>query len=260
MQQLKQPQWRQQWSMFEDKEIFLFKDWIYPNVLNDFKDKEVLECGCGGGQHSSLIAPFAKEIVAVDLNTRDIAKEKNKELTNVTFLEADISEMDLERQFDIVFSLGVIHHTDNPDKAVANLKQHLKGGGRLIFWVYSKEGNFLVRNIVEPLRKTFFKNIGRKSLLYFSRITTFLMYLPIYTLYKLPLKFLPYYEYFKNFRRLSFNRNTLNVFDKLNAPQVHFISREKIDQWFNVEEFKDIQISSYRGVSWRASGTKRCLK
>lgn len=246
--------------MFEDKEVFLFRDWIYPNTLDDFKDKEVLECGCGGGQHTSFVAPFAKEIVAVDLNTKDIAADKSRSLANAAFLEADISQMDLGREFDIVFSIGVVHHTDDPDKTVANLKRHLAGGGRLILWVYSKEGNSLVRNIVEPLRKAFLKNLNRKRLLTLSKAITFLLYISVYTLYKLPFKSLPYYDYFRNFRKLTFARNTLNVFDKLNAPQVIFISKEMVERWFPKEEFEDVRISPYLGVSWRASGTKRCLK
>lgn len=49
--QKKHKEWHSQWSMLKDDELFLFKDWIYPNVLEDFKDKEVLECGCGGAAY-----------------------------------------------------------------------------------------------------------------------------------------------------------------------------------------------------------------
>ncbi|MFA6319117.1 MAG: hypothetical protein WC943_17025, partial [Elusimicrobiota bacterium] len=73
----------------------------------------------------------------------------------------------------------------------------------------------------------------------------------------LPLRFLPYYEYFENWRILSYSRNMLNVFDKLNAPQTHFIRKERIERWFSPSEFQDIHISPYKGVSWRGSGTKR---
>lgn len=257
MQHPKQNEWTEQWFMFSDDELFLFKDWIYPNTLDDFKDKEILECGCGGGQHTSFIAPYAKEIAAVDLNTIEIAKERNGQFNNINFLELDIAKMDLKRQFDFVISIGVVHHTDNPDKTVNNLKRHVKEGGRLILWVYSKEGNFIAETVIEPLRNFFLKNISRKKLFILSKILTSLMYIPIYSVYKLPLRFLPYYDYFGNFRKLSFNRNNLNVFDKLNAPQVEFISRERVSSWFNYDEFKNVHISLYKGVSWRASGTKR---
>ena len=255
--QTKQSEWHQQWSLLEDNELFLFNDWILPNTLEDFRGKDVLECGCGGGQHTSFIAPYAKWLTAVDLNTTDIARIRNKDAGNVEFVEADIAAMDLGKQFDIVFSIGVIHHTDNPDRTIANLTKHVKPGGKLIVWVYSKEGNELVEHVVEPLRKSFLKNMSRDSLLGISKAVTASLYLPVFSLYLLPLKFLPFYEYFGNFRKLSFERNTLNVFDKLNAPQVDFISRERIKKWFSAETFKDININAYKGVSWSGSGTKK---
>lgn len=256
MGQVKQKEWQEQWERFQDNELFLFKEWIYPNTLDDFKGKTVLECGCGGGHHISFMAPYASEIAAVDLNTVDIARERNKQYRNVSFIEADIAEMNLGRRFDIVISCGVVHHTDNPEKTVENLKTHLKSGGRIILWVYSKEGNFLIERLVEPIRKGILEGKSREKLHLISKVITSLMYIPIYSIYRLPVGFLPFYDYFDNFRKLSFERNTLNVFDKLNAPQTDFISRERIENWFNEEEFQDIHISSYKGVSWCVSATK----
>ncbi|MEE8239660.1 MAG: hypothetical protein V3R16_00200 [Nitrospirales bacterium] len=43
-------EWVAQWSMFQDDESFLFRDWIAPATMEDFRDKDVLECGCGGRQ------------------------------------------------------------------------------------------------------------------------------------------------------------------------------------------------------------------
>lgn len=254
--QAKQKEWHRQWSLLEDNELFLFNDWILPNKLDDFRGKDVLECGCGGGQHTSFVAPYANSVTAVDLNTTDIARKRNAGAENVEFVEADIATMDLGRQFDIVFSIGVIHHTDDPDRTVENLARHVKPGGRLIVWVYSKEGNKMVEHIVEPVRKKFLMNMNRESLLSVSRFVTAMLYAPVYTLYFLPLKFLPFYEYFGNFRKLSFERNTLNVFDKLNAPQVDFISRDRIEKWFDRSKFADVSIDPYKGVSWSGSGTK----
>ena len=257
MQQKKQSEWHEQWSMLQDDELFLFKEWIAPVTLEDFKGKEVLECGCGGGQHTSYVAPFASVHYAVDLNTPDIARERNKDKNNIQYVEADIATMDLGKQFDFVFSIGVVHHTDSPDNTFENMKKHTRQGGKTIVWVYSKEGNWMVEKIVEPMRKAFLVNMSRKGLLFLSRIITFFMYIPIYTVYLLPLSFLPFYEYFQNFRKLTFYRNTLNVFDKLNAPQVDFISRERIGKWFNGNDYKDIHITAYKGVSWTGIGTKK---
>jgi SAM-dependent methyltransferase len=255
--QIKHEEWNRQWTIFDDQELFLFKDWIAPYTLEDFKGKDVLECGCGGGQHTSFLAPLVKSIVAVDLNTVAIARERNKRFANVECIEGDIAAMDLARTFDIVFSIGVVHHTDDPDKTVENLLRHVKPGGILIVWVYSKEGNFLARKVVEPFRNYFLKRFSREFVLVVSKVITLMLYLPIYTIYLLPMKFLPYHAYFANFRKLSFNRNLLNVFDKLNAPQVQFISKERITGWFDAQTFECSAISSYNNVSWRGSGRIR---
>lgn len=256
MPQRKQEEWSTQWGAFQDNEEFLFLDWIYPSVLEDFRDKDVLEGGCGGGQHTRILAALANRITAVDLNTIKIAKKFNDRFRNIDFIDGDIAAIQLDRKFDIVFSIGVIHHTDNPDKTFENLKNHTKPGGKLIIWVYSDEGNLLVKMIVEPLRKIFLKRISHKNLILLSKIITVFLCLPVYTIYLLPLRFLPYYDYFGNFRKLSFLRNTLNVFDKLNAPQVIFITRSKVEQWFNPGEFCNVHISRYKGVSWRGSGIR----
>ena len=255
--QPQQDEWHAQWSMFEDHELFLFQDWIRPLTLEDLRGKSVLEAGCGGGQHTAFMAPYARELVAVDLNTTAIARVRNRAASNVTFVEADIASMDLGRRFDVVLSIGVVHHTDDPDRTVANLARHVVPGGRLALWVYSREGNALIAHVVEPLRRHVLRRLPRRSLRQLAGLVCLAMYPAVYTVYRLPLPWLPYWEYFRNFRRLSFTRNTLNVFDKLNAPQVQLITRERCERWFGTGIFASHDIRPYLGVSWRATGVAR---
>lgn len=209
-------EWHEQWSMFEDKNSFLLSEWIYPATLEDFRDMDVLECGCGGGQHIAEVAPYAKSVTAVDLNTVDIAIARNEGRDNIKLVDADLMTLDLGKQFDIVYCIGVIHHTDDPDKVFERIYQHCKPGGKVIIWTYSAEGNAMVRYGVEPIRKLFLKNISR----------------------------------------MTFERNVLNVFDKLNAPQTRFTTRKKCDEWMGSDRFKDISITPYVGVSYSLVGTK----
>lgn len=255
--QRKQREWLEQWAMFRDEELFLFLDWIHPVKLEDLRGQTVLECGCGGGQHTGFMAPYARTITAVDLNTIRIAREHNRQFANIEYIEADIAALDLGRQFDVVISVGVVHHTDDPDRAVANLTRHVKPGGRLVLWVYSREGNSLMEHVVEPLRKVFFRRLSRLALFRLSQLMTAMLVPVVHSVYRLPVSSLPYYAYFQNFRRLSFSRNVLNVFDKLNAPQVAFIEKARIEGWFAKEMFEDVHISFYCGVSWRGSGIRR---
>jgi len=254
--QRKQDDWKWQWERFEDKERWLFSDWILPNTLEDFRGKRVFDAGCGGGQHTSFVAPYAQEVVAVDLNALEVAKERTKAFTNIRYVEGDIAKIELNDTFDIVYCVGVIHHTDDPDATFKNLVKLTKSGGRTIVWCYSYEGNFLNRVFVEDAKRLILIRLPKSALNAFSKFLTGLVYFPVYSLYLLPLKFLPYYEYFQNWRKLSFERSHLNVFDKLNAPQTDFIKKERAERWFTENGYRDISVTPYVGVSWRASGTK----
>jgi hypothetical protein len=127
----------------------------------------------------------------------------------------------------------------------------------VIVWCYSHEGNFWNRTLVEGCKRAIIFHLPRSVVMGIAWVLTALCYLPIYTVYLLPLKALPFFEYFQNWRKLSFKRNLLNVFDKLNAPQTEFITRERIGNWFSPAVFDNIHISPYKGVSWRGSGTKK---
>jgi SAM-dependent methyltransferase len=247
--------WRYQWNTFEDASEMLFREWIFPNEIEDFGGKTVLDAGCGGGQHMRFIAPYATEVVGVDLHTAELAAGRCGDYRNITTQGGDLATIDLGRRFDIVYSIGVLHHTANPRASFMNLARHVRPGGRLILWVYSSEGNALNRWIVEPLKRHVYGRWPRPLLRVAAHLLTSLLYLPVHTVYRLPLRFLPYYQYFRNFRRLSYGRNLLNVFDKLNAPRTAFIRRSEVEEWFSTG-FTDLHLSRYVDVSWRASGTR----
>jgi len=256
--QKKHEDWVYEWSKFKDSTQFLFQEWIYPHTLNDFQDKRVLDAGCGPGHHVRLVAPFAREVVGMDLNTGPIAREELKQFPNVTVWDEDLARAKSDRPFDMVYCVGVIPHTDNPDQSFENLKNLTRKGGILIIWACSFEGNFLNRTLVEWLKRKFILKLPKQILFYLAAATTLLLYPFVWTIYLLPfLKMLPFYEYFGNFRKLTFKRNMQNVFDRLNAPQTIFITKQQMERWFNNQDFDQVHVSSYKGISWRGSGIKK---
>jgi SAM-dependent methyltransferase len=244
-------EWHYQWSRFTDDSEFLFRDWIFPNTLESFAKLRVLEAGCGPGHHTRLVAPHCAHITAVDLNTADLAEGAAGTLANVDAVKGDIATMSFAQPFDVVFSVGVIHHTDDPDATVTNLKRLVAPGGRLILWVYAEEGNFLTRWLVELPRRLFLRHLPSRGLEWVAWFLTILVYPFAHTVYRLPLRRLAYYQYMQNWRRLNLRRNMLNVFDKLNAPQTQFISEGRIRRWADDGSFHLEHLSHYVGVSWR---------
>ena len=241
-----------------NQHVFLYKDWVHPNDENTWRDCDVLDAGSGPGIQVRLLSSTAKSVTAVDLEAIDVSKWKNQgNDKNIKYIKDDIMLMDLGRQFDVVNCVGTIHHTDDPTRTFKNLHKHLKPGGRMIIWAYAREGNGLMRAVVEPLRKLLLDKASHPVIYGLSYFLTTLMWPFVNTLYRLPLRFLPYYEYFGNFRKMSFHRNVLNVYDKLNAPQQYFLPKETIESWFNDSDYENVHISPYMGVSWRASGNKK---
>ncbi|MGE0709422.1 MAG: class I SAM-dependent methyltransferase [Planctomycetota bacterium] len=248
---VREPEWVYQWERCRDSAEFLLRDWLAPNSLESFAGLRVLEGGCGGGDHTRRVAPHCRELVSVDLNTASLAAELVGPLDNVRFVSGDLATVGFDEPFDVVFSIGVVHHTDDPDATVANLKRLVRPGGRLILWVYSREGNFLVRHLVERPRRLFLRHLPRPAVLGLSWALGAGITPLAHTLYRLPLSQLPYHAYMGNWRKMSLRRNVSNVFDKLNAPQTQFVSEARARRWADDPDFDLVALSPYMGVSWR---------
>ena len=99
----------------------------------------VLECACGTGLLSAVIAPRCKALTATDFAPRMLKRaEKNcSAFPNVTFRQADILSLDFQdNAFDKVVAGNVIHLLDEPLKALGELNRVCKPGGILIIPTY----------------------------------------------------------------------------------------------------------------------------
>ncbi len=99
----------------------------------------VLECACGTGLLSAVIAPKCKALTATDFAPKMLKKaEKNcAAFPNVTFRQADILSLDFpDNAFDKVVAGNVIHLLDEPLKALDELNRVCRPGGTLIIPTY----------------------------------------------------------------------------------------------------------------------------
>jgi ubiquinone/menaquinone biosynthesis C-methylase UbiE len=112
--------------------------------FSKWKNKEVLEIGCGIGTDSINFARAGAKLTVLELS------EKSLEVTKKRFemygLEANfilgdgekLSQYFPEKHFDLVYSFGVIHHTPNPPAIIKEIEKVIKPGGELRIMLYSK--------------------------------------------------------------------------------------------------------------------------
>lgn len=115
--------------------------------------KIILDAGCGAGFSGLLF--FGETLrdhdyLGVDISSAvDVARERFREINMPgDFIRADISKLDIpESSVDLVFSEGVLHHTDSTERTLKHLAKKLVSGGRFLFYVYRKKA--LIREFTD---------------------------------------------------------------------------------------------------------------
>ncbi len=255
-----------QWTHFtqeDTKYAEQFLGWLQPVEKDFFKDKIVLEGGCGKGRHTSLAADWgAKEVVGIDLSAAvETAYLATKDLPNVHIVQADIFRLPFKRAFDYAFSVGVLHHTPDPQKAFVSLAGKVKKGGHVSAWIYGEENNDWIINFVNPIREGFTSKINQPTLYQLSKLPTLGVFLASKLLYK-PLnkaakplaKRMFYNDYLNHLGTFGWREQHNIVFDHLVAPTAFYISKDQFEKWWQEIGAKDVEIIWHNQNSWCGFG------
>ncbi|MFC3712429.1 class I SAM-dependent methyltransferase [Sphingoaurantiacus capsulatus] len=164
--------WEKRDTFESEASLRRMKEWLierYGDVPNagwwkDHGDKPlVVDAGCGAGMSGlELFAPAVPRIryLGVDISTAvDVARDRfEKAGLDAGFMQADITDLPLpEGSVDVIFSEGVLHHTDSTERALKSLARRLKVGGRFLFYVYKTKGPIreftddYIRDKLEPI-------------------------------------------------------------------------------------------------------------
>ncbi len=151
-------------SLYEDVDAGLTRDALFKSLadledmfrlrrhmavvempLADLAGKRVLEVGPGAGGHSALFARHGAVMTSLDITpARARATEAKFRLMGEAAAGCHAVNGDSENlpfadaTFDIVYSNGVLHHTLDTERAIAEVLRVLKPGGRAVIMLYCK--------------------------------------------------------------------------------------------------------------------------
>lgn len=115
--------------------------------FNTTNKKNILDVGCGTGQHDIILVKKKFRITGIDRSQTvlNIARKKFKKSNlNATFVKADMQNFKLEEKFDtcisLFSSLSYLVKENELKKTLKNIKNHLKPSGLLIFDFWNAEG------------------------------------------------------------------------------------------------------------------------
>lgn len=121
--------------------------------LEKLSGLSVLEIGPGSGAHSALFKRHGASVVSVDITPERVVGTAIKlALTSGgkgRSYHADAENLPFrDDSFDIAYSNGVLHHSENTDHCIAEVERVLKPGGKAVIMLYSRHSSTYWFNIV----------------------------------------------------------------------------------------------------------------
>jgi ubiquinone/menaquinone biosynthesis C-methylase UbiE len=147
-----------------------YAPWIRQFVdFGSYPGKKVLEVGVGQGTDLVQFAKGGAEVSGIDITQRHL--ELSARNLEVRGMHADLrwataAAIPFESDsFDVVYSFGVLHCTDNTVRCLSECHRVLKPGGELILGVYHTYSVFHVYTLVNGLLRGTLRRLGYKGLM-----------------------------------------------------------------------------------------------
>jgi SAM-dependent methyltransferase len=205
--------------------------------LEELAGKRVLDAGCGMGRFGEIVQRYGGEYVGVDYSFAiDAAQQNIGHLPGVHLVQADIFRLPFAPlSFDLIISLGVLHHTPDPRRAFASLPLLLKPGGKLSVTVYDAGNKVYVMNTRFWRRLT--TRMPRRLLHLLSHAAA-----PLYYVWTLPgLGWL-----FRGLAFISLERDwrwrVLDTFDWYSPRYMSWHTHHEVFGWFKENGLEQVEV------------------
>jgi SAM-dependent methyltransferase len=232
-----------EWTTFHDNNAEDEAFWLRHSQGLDLTGRDAqtaLDAGCGKGRYTRFIAPHVGRLVALDASLAVEAAAKNlDELGNVGVVRADLRSVPFAPgSFDLVSSIGVLHHLADPADGFQRLARLVRPGGTMFVYLYSRASTPGVRaaglRAADALRAATVR-LPHTALRWLSIPIAAVLWLTLVGPGRLgerigipALRDLPMHTY----RRSPFRSLWLDTFDRLSAPIEHRYVWSDLAPWF----------------------------
>ncbi len=229
-----------------------FERWTAALDPGLWRGARVLDVGCGMGRNTHwAMTKGASGAVGIDVDARSLAGA-TRNLADWPTAEArhmSAHEIAYEGEFDVAFSIGVIHHLDDQEGAVRQMARATRPGGRVLLWLYGRENNGWIVHLFDPLRRALL-----------SRLPLGLVYamsLPLTGLLWLMLRLgWGRLEYHRLLRRMSFRHLRAIVFDHMIPQIARYYRKDEAIALLAQAGLTQIEAVWVNEMSWSVVGTR----
>lgn len=106
-----------------------------------YRDRTVLDAGCGHGRYLRAFADLGARVVGVDVGEGPLLAGVPTDDPRLHLVQGDVLSLPVrDGAVDLAFCDGVLHHTPDPRRGFDELARVVKPGGAVYVWLYPQEG------------------------------------------------------------------------------------------------------------------------
>jgi len=240
-------------TMLEPEQLKALSEFIETRLSispSDWKDQLFLDVGVGAGKLMRLALDNGlKDAIGIDLSYAvDAALQHFINDKRVTLVQADVFHLPCAPgTFDLIVSLGVLHHTPDCHQAFLRLPPLVKTGGSVAIGVYGGKGQ--LKHRVAAFYRIFFSRLPRSVMFQISKIAPLL-----YRLHRIPVVG----TVFRNWlpapvqSTITDEERELAFFDWYTPSYQSHHTKPEVKEWFEEARLKNIRVLGDVGVrGWK---------
>lgn len=214
--------------------------------------KLILDAGCGAGRFSEIALKHNGRVISVDASSAVFAARRNLKRNDSLIIQSDLEQIPVvTASVDLVFCIGVLQHTQNPQNIIKELLRVLCPQGEIVFTFYENRGmrtklysKYLIRPLTRRLPPEIFLKFLDKSSVFWFPITKLLFSIPYgigrFFAYVVPIANYVNYSYLS--KKHAKEEAILDTFDMLSPKYDRPITKSELRKWVSTSGFSSLEL------------------